>query len=106
MGRCREQFFSPRACVLVVRSNLVDGFFAGYNATVLAYGQTGAGKTFTMGSGNNAGKLDDQVRISPENIDAFHLASTIPAYFQQKMDWRWMHPSVDASLGGLHRTLM
>lgn len=32
---------------------LVDGFFNGYNATVMAYGQTGSGKTFTMGSGGD-----------------------------------------------------
>ncbi|KAL5201450.1 hypothetical protein ABZP36_035804, partial [Zizania latifolia] len=29
---------------------LVDGLFQGYNATVLAYGQTGLGKTYTMGT--------------------------------------------------------
>lgn len=50
----------------------MDGFFNGYNATVLAYGQTGAGKTFTMGSGNNAG-------FAPQCFD-FHpsLAESIP----------------------------
>jgi hypothetical protein len=40
---------------------LVAGCFRGYNATVLAYGQTGAGKTFTMGSGDNTTK-DPEVR--------------------------------------------
>ena len=34
---------------------LLDGIFQGYNAAVFAYGQTGAGKTFTMGSGLNGG---------------------------------------------------
>ncbi|RNA29301.1 chromosome-associated kinesin KIF4A [Brachionus plicatilis] len=29
---------------------LLDALFKGYNATVLAYGQTSSGKTFTMGS--------------------------------------------------------
>ena len=29
---------------------LVQSWYAGYNATVLAYGQTGAGKTYTMGA--------------------------------------------------------
>ena len=33
--------------------SLVDGFFQGYNATVMAYGQTGSGKTYTMGSGGD-----------------------------------------------------
>eukprot|EP00117_Sycon_ciliatum_P027246 scpid25067/ scgid22182/ Kinesin-like protein KIF21A len=31
--------------------NLVERCFEGYNATIMAYGQTGAGKTFTMGTG-------------------------------------------------------
>jgi hypothetical protein len=31
-------------------SPLVEGLFEGYNGTVLAYGQTGAGKTYTMGT--------------------------------------------------------
>ena len=30
---------------------LVEGCFDGFNATVIAYGQTGAGKTHTMGTG-------------------------------------------------------
>jgi hypothetical protein len=29
---------------------LVDGLFQGFNAAVMAYGQTGAGKSFTMGT--------------------------------------------------------
>lgn len=29
---------------------LLEGFFKGYNATVLAYGQTGSGKTYSMGT--------------------------------------------------------
>ena len=71
--------FAHQAPVPIVHSNLVDGFFAGYNATVLAYGQTGAGKTFTMGSGNNAGKLDDQVR----SRKLMRLPPLIPACFPQ-----------------------
>jgi hypothetical protein len=46
-------------------SPLVDGLFNGYNATVLAYGQTGAGKTFTMGSGDNAGKTPGELGVIP-----------------------------------------
>ncbi|KAK1316272.1 Kinesin-like protein FLA10 [Acorus calamus] len=34
---------------------LVDGLFQGYNATVLAYDQTGSGKTYTMGTGGRGG---------------------------------------------------
>ena len=31
--------------------SLIEGCFNGFNATVIAYGQTGAGKTHTMGTG-------------------------------------------------------
>jgi kinesin family member 21 len=30
---------------------ILDKVWAGYSATVMAYGQTGAGKTYTMGTG-------------------------------------------------------
>ncbi|KAF0716843.1 Aste57867_2638 [Aphanomyces stellatus] len=33
---------------------LIEGFMEGYNATVLAYGQTGTGKTYTMTGGGSA----------------------------------------------------
>lgn len=46
-------------------SSLVDGCFQGYNATVLAYGQTGAGKTYTMGSADNSGRLEEELGIVP-----------------------------------------
>lgn len=39
-------------------AQLVDGCFHGFNATVLAYGQTGAGKTFTMGTGFQHQRID------------------------------------------------
>lgn len=52
---------------------LVDGFLEGYNATVLAYGQTGTGKTHTM-SGTSVdpkgGKSDDLPGIIPRVIRA------------------------------------
>ena len=40
-------------------SPLLEGFFAGYNATVLAYGQTGSGKTFSMGTNLTMNSIDD-----------------------------------------------
>ena len=39
-------------------NQLVNGCFDGFNATVLAYGQTGAGKTFTMGTGFQHQRID------------------------------------------------
>lgn len=48
---------------------LVEGCFTGLNATVFAYGQTGAGKTYTMGSGDSTGARDAEVGIIPRSID-------------------------------------
>ncbi|EDO49629.1 predicted protein, partial [Nematostella vectensis] len=39
---------------------LLDGFFKGYNATVLAYGQTGSGKTHSMGTSFTVCTSDDE----------------------------------------------
>ena len=49
---------------------LLAELFKGYNATVLAYGQTASGKTHTMGSGNNSLRLArdgdfDEVGVIP-----------------------------------------
>ncbi|ORZ19766.1 hypothetical protein BCR42DRAFT_223515 [Absidia repens] len=39
--------------------NLVQKFIEGYNITVLAYGQTSSGKTFTMGTAQHNGRFDE-----------------------------------------------
>ena len=36
-----------------IQNSIVNDLFQGYNATILAYGQTGAGKTYTMGNAND-----------------------------------------------------
>lgn len=36
-----------------IQNSIVNDLFQGYNATILAYGQTGAGKTYTMGNEND-----------------------------------------------------
>ncbi|KAG8450958.1 hypothetical protein GDO86_003296 [Hymenochirus boettgeri] len=54
---------------------LVEGCFQGYNATVLAYGQTGAGKTHTMGSGFDLVVTDAELGIIPRAVR--QLFSTI-----------------------------
>lgn len=41
---------------------LLEGFFKGYNATVLAYGQTGSGKTFSMGTAFTTNNETDESR--------------------------------------------
>ena len=47
---------------------LLEGFFTGYNATILAYGQTGSGKTYTMGSLNSFNLNEEDIGIIPRVI--------------------------------------
>jgi kinesin family protein 4/21/27 len=49
-------------------SDLVEACLEGYNATVLAYGPTGSGKTFTMGSASTLHSLPDEQGIIPRAI--------------------------------------
>ncbi|XP_074591103.1 kinesin-like protein KIN-4C [Curcuma longa] len=54
---------------------LIEGFFHGYNATVLAYGQTGSGKTYTMGTnytgeGNCGGIIPEVMETIFRKVDA------------------------------------
>uniref|UniRef100_A0A8C8SEC2 Kinesin family member 21B n=1 Tax=Pelusios castaneus TaxID=367368 RepID=A0A8C8SEC2_9SAUR len=65
----QEQIYTT--CV----SKLIEGCFEGYNATVLAYGQTGAGKTYTMGTGFDVHISEDEHGIIPRAIS--HLFSGI-----------------------------
>lgn len=70
LGVTSSQADTYRSCV----APLVQGFLAGYNATVLAYGQTGTGKTHTMaGAGYDVRgreKLGDLQGIIPRVITA------------------------------------
>ncbi|XP_064129492.1 kinesin-like protein KIF21B isoform X7 [Loxodonta africana] len=65
----QEQIYST--CV----NKLIEGCFEGYNATVLAYGQTGAGKTYTMGTGFDMATSEDEQGIIPRAIS--HLFTGI-----------------------------
>lgn len=67
---------SPQSCAVVLiqacADDLVDTVLDGYNATILAYGQTGAGKTYTM----TGGKADYKQRgLIPRSI---HKVSKSP----------------------------
>ncbi|KAG1517664.1 hypothetical protein G6F46_001498 [Rhizopus delemar] len=53
----QEQVFNT------VASNFVDRFIDGYNVTILAYGQTSSGKTYTMGTA-----IDNQSNSEQEGI--------------------------------------
>lgn len=62
--------FSKRlhcVCVSIVwlALQLVNRFFQGFNATVLAYGQTASGKTFTLGNTLSIADLDESAGIIP-----------------------------------------
>ncbi|KAM5172789.1 kinesin-like protein KIF21A isoform 2-T2 [Mantella aurantiaca] len=47
---------------------LIEGCFEGYNATVFAYGQTGAGKTYTMGTGFDVNNTEEEQGIIPRAV--------------------------------------
>uniref|UniRef100_A0A2R8ZSW8 Kinesin-like protein KIF21A n=1 Tax=Pan paniscus TaxID=9597 RepID=A0A2R8ZSW8_PANPA len=54
---------------------LIEGCFEGYNATVFAYGQTGAGKTYTMGTGFDVNIVEEELGIISRAVK--HLFKTI-----------------------------
>ncbi|XP_041113494.1 kinesin-like protein KIF21A isoform X5 [Polyodon spathula] len=47
---------------------LIEGCFDGYNATIFAYGQTGAGKTYTMGTGFDVSIEQHELGIIPRAV--------------------------------------
>ncbi|XP_039197235.1 kinesin-like protein KIF21A isoform X8 [Crotalus tigris] len=47
---------------------LIEGCFEGYNATVFAYVQTGAGKTYTMGTGFDVNIMEEEQGIIPRAV--------------------------------------
>ncbi|XP_074078425.1 kinesin-like protein KIF21B isoform X5 [Macrotis lagotis] len=74
----QEQIYT--ACV----GKLIEGCFEGYNATVLAYGQTGAGKTYTMGTGFDMNTSEEEHGIIPRAIA--HLFGGIAERKRQAQD--------------------
>ncbi|XP_069905741.1 kinesin-like protein KIF21A isoform X10 [Oryctolagus cuniculus] len=54
---------------------LIEGCFEGYNATVFAYGQTGAGKTYTMGTGFDVNIMEEEQGIISRAVK--HLFKSI-----------------------------
>ena len=43
----------------------VDSFLQGYNVSLLAYGQSGAGKSYTMGTSGPAEQFDPSLKGKP-----------------------------------------
>jgi hypothetical protein len=68
-----DYVFSPESTQIEVYEELaiplLDKFFDGYNATILAYGQTSSGKTHTMGTGCAHDYNNDAVGIIPRAIN-------------------------------------
>lgn len=65
----QEQIYSQ--CI----EKLIEGCFEGYNATVFAYGQTGAGKTYTMGTGFDVNIIEEEQGIISRAVK--HLFKSI-----------------------------
>ncbi|XP_064634867.1 kinesin-like protein KIF21A isoform X2 [Lineus longissimus] len=57
--------------------SLIEGCLEGYNATIFAYGQTGAGKTYSMGTGFDVNASPEEIGIIPRAVD--HLFQGIEA---------------------------
>ncbi|CAG8542125.1 7973_t:CDS:2, partial [Cetraspora pellucida] len=51
-----------------VVKNMVDKFLEGFNVTILAYGQTSSGKTYTMGTSNGYSQLPETKGIIPRSM--------------------------------------
>lgn len=61
-----------RYCVYISDTNfcvVLAAFFEGFNATVLAYGQTASGKTYTMGSASNLHLPEKEYGIIPRVVN-------------------------------------
>jgi len=54
---------------------LVEKLIKGFHCTVLAYGQTGAGKTYTMGLHSDGFNGDQAGMVSRALADIFHITS-------------------------------
>lgn len=79
-----DRVFGPKATQLDVFSQvrpLVESVLAGYNATVLAYGSTGSGKTHTiMGcSGTDPALSPDDPRVLQAQAAAGHQSAGLSA---------------------------
>ena len=81
-GRSKEQTFafdmaldeevSQRYVFQKSTKFLIDGVMGGYNATVFAYGSTGAGKTHTMlGTPNDPGIMGQSIQELFDSIDKY-----------------------------------
>ncbi|KAK9762981.1 hypothetical protein K7432_010746 [Basidiobolus ranarum] len=67
---------------------LMDKFTQGFNATILAYGQTSSGKTFTMGTGSRKHIPLEAQGIIPRAVSTlFDLLKNSPGNFQVRVSY-------------------
>ncbi|CAG8445487.1 15018_t:CDS:2 [Funneliformis caledonium] len=65
--------------------NLVDKFLEGYNVTILAYGQTSSGKTYTMGTADNPSTPLQFKGIIPRAMSTlFNIMNNSSIYLNRK----------------------
>lgn len=56
---------------------LLQSFLNGYNATILAYGQTSSGKTYTMGSEAHGDSSCNGINIEGSSISSCSLSESV-----------------------------
>ena len=67
----------------------------GYNGTIMAYGQTGTGKTFTLGKIGDEDAADRGIMVrAMEQIlaDASFDQDTVSVSYLQVPDYSWLFP--------------
>ncbi|KAK9762349.1 hypothetical protein K7432_012004 [Basidiobolus ranarum] len=66
----------------------MDKFTQGFNATILAYGQTSSGKTFTMGTGSRKHTAFEAQGIIPRAVKTlFDVLNNSPGSFQVRVSY-------------------
>jgi kinesin family protein 3/17 len=65
---CYDQYSNQSKVFDTTARHVVDSALQGYNATIFAYGQTGAGKTYTMEGFNRSGNVEER-GIIPRAIE-------------------------------------
>jgi hypothetical protein len=81
----------------------VHSVLAGYNATIIAYGQTGTGKTYTMEGQNGFGNSDDHGVIPRATEDIFNCKSHSTVLTQQISNHSTIQTSTRQSFYCEHR---
>ncbi|ORY03094.1 kinesin-domain-containing protein, partial [Basidiobolus meristosporus CBS 931.73] len=67
---------------------LMDKFTQGFNATILAYGQTSSGKTFTMGTGSRRHTNTEAQGIIPRAVSTlFDVLNNSPGNYQVRVSY-------------------